>query len=782
MKKKAILALSLALAMTFTSVVPYAPGVGALPTEVQAEEDDEDKPSGKIDPAIEKIVTEEGIDKVIEIASGYFYEELQNQLVFDENGILDVEASGLKMKNDIPDFVYQAQVTSDEQMEKYLANMKSSNPDQYQLYQWMNVISMVYFANPDKVRFDSFKEYVMNKAKEEYDEYYSPIASVMDKIAKQVGEDALMPIPFLSEKLGFTGDGLSDDEVDEVFEAVICQNPQLYFLKYAYLLGTDKDKLNTILIPKVYKAFNSSEGVNSPEQYDGMELATDTEMQKEIDKALDEIQNMITEDENTGDVVTARCVHDWLIAHVDYDMAGGGYVDPDSIADSRYADHKDTYGEIPKGKTKYRAFDDYSFSQSMYSVFGRRVTDDTHYPIFCSDEKTARTMSMRKNKDNDNVEYYTVCAGYSAAYTLLCRLCGLDVFTGGGSGHAWNLIKMNSEWVHVDTTWDDNGGLVDDEKSITPVTYQYFGVCYDKDYKDGHDYTKEGNASLVDLYPYVTSWNDDSMYPAKHYYRVDDAPDYEKSYFAKWNGKKATLYGPVEKIDPSKKAESHATYTVAATDVSEDDLDSMKEWIGVYDTPYYFKHEDVVTTKPSSSSSSSNTYSGGSTTTTAAVYTSGSGGSSSKGSNIKMVGKGNAKGGYSKHTKKKNKLAYFEYPAGKWNIKSFTVPDEVKIKKKTYKVTKITANAFSGYDKLEKVTLGKNVTTIGKTAFDECKKLKTLTINSQKLTAKGVKGSLKGSSVKTIYVPAEKVAAYKTMFSKKNSGSKTTVMIRPIAE
>ncbi|GHV08481.1 hypothetical protein FACS1894217_11000 [Clostridia bacterium] len=56
-----------------------------------------------------------------------------------------------------------------------------------------------------------------------------------------------------------------------------------------------------------------------------------------------------------------------------------------------------------------------------------------------------------------------VCNGYAKAFMLLCRTAGLPcVFvtgtawnSGGGGGHAWNMVIDNGQWLFVDTTWDD---------------------------------------------------------------------------------------------------------------------------------------------------------------------------------------------------------------------------------------------------------------------------------------------------------------------------------------
>ena len=118
------------------------------------------------------------------------------------------------------------------------------------------------------------------------------------------------------------------------------------------------------------------------------------------------------------------------------------------------------------------------------------------------------------------------------------------------------------------------------------------------------------------------------------------------------------------------------------------------------------------------------------------------------------------------------KTAAFVSPAKK-TVKTFTVPASVKLAGKTYKVTKIQAKAFSGCKKLVKVTIGKNVKTIGKQAFSGCSALKTVIIKSKKLTMKGTGAkAFKGISKKAVVtVPKGKEKAYRSILKKKGAGN-----------
>ena len=102
-------------------------------------------------------------------------------------------------------------------------------------------------------------------------------------------------------------------------------------------------------------------------------------------------------------------------------------------------------------------------------------------------------------------------------------------------------------------------------------------------------------------------------------------------------------------------------------------------------------------------------------------------------------------------------------------ITTLTVPKTVKLGKKTYQVTAIASRAFVNRKKLKKVTIGANVSKIGKYAFYGCTNLKTITIKSTKLTAStvGSKAFSKIYTKATIKIPKAKKTAYKKILLKK---------------
>lgn len=57
------------------------------------------------------------------------------------------------------------------------------------------------------------------------------------------------------------------------------------------------------------------------------------------------------------------------------------------------------------------------------------------------------------------IEHYAVCDGYAHAMQMLGRLAGLDIYyVVGFSGlpHAWNIIRLDGVWYHLDATWNDS--------------------------------------------------------------------------------------------------------------------------------------------------------------------------------------------------------------------------------------------------------------------------------------------------------------------------------------
>lgn len=103
---------------------------------------------------------------------------------------------------------------------------------------------------------------------------------------------------------------------------------------------------------------------------------------------------------------------------------------------------------------------------------------------------------------------------------------------------------------------------------------------------------------------------------------------------------------------------------------------------------------------------------------------------------------------------------------------SLTITDTVVIGDVRFKITSVSANAFSRYTALKNVTIGNNVTSIGANAFLSCKNLKKMTIKSAKLKSVGTKAFSGTYSKVTFVLPKSKAASYKQLIKKGSPSAK----------
>lgn len=103
---------------------------------------------------------------------------------------------------------------------------------------------------------------------------------------------------------------------------------------------------------------------------------------------------------------------------------------------------------------------------------------------------------------------------------------------------------------------------------------------------------------------------------------------------------------------------------------------------------------------------------------------------------------------------------------------SLTIADTVIIGDVRFKITSVSANAFSRYTALKNATIGNNVTSIGANAFLSCKNLKKMTIKSAKLKSVGAKAFSGTYNKITFAVPGNKATAYKKLIKKGSPSAK----------
>lgn len=139
------------------------------------------------------------------------------------------------------------------------------------------------------------------------------------------------------------------------------------------------------------------------------------------------------------------------------------------------------------------------------------------------------------------VERTAVCQGYALAYKYLLQEAGIECYyvSSGEMNHAWNMVKLDGSYYHVDTTWDD------------PVRDLIGRVCHsnmfvsDKTFKEGregstsnhHDWTVSYQGEAQKILANDTKYDD--------YFWVDvTSPlilDNDKYYYVTWTDKGAEI-------------------------------------------------------------------------------------------------------------------------------------------------------------------------------------------------------------------------------------------------
>ncbi|MGN0643027.1 MAG: transglutaminase domain-containing protein [Huintestinicola sp.] len=123
-----------------------------------------------------------------------------------------------------------------------------------------------------------------------------------------------------------------------------------------------------------------------------------------------------------------------------------------------------------------------SVTDSIFSRFTEETTDYEKLKAF--HDHLVLNCTFSKDTEYVNTIYgalvdgYAQCEGYAFAFDYLCMLADIDCFTVSGTNpegelHAWNMVKLDGKWYHVDCTWDDP---ILDPPDTEFIRYYYFLV------------------------------------------------------------------------------------------------------------------------------------------------------------------------------------------------------------------------------------------------------------------------------------------------------------------
>lgn len=152
--------------------------------------------------------------------------------------------------------------------------------------------------------------------------------------------------------------------------------------------------------------------------------------------------------------------------------------------------------------TKIVFYGNYVFSEEEIAAYQKQVTSAINeiissIPQSCDDYQKvkavyeyiiSRTEYSLGADNNQNIlsvllQHKSVCQGYAKTFQFILQQMGMEcvLITGrvNDDGHAWNIVKVNDAYYHIDVTWGDASYVLSDttqQMDIPPINYDYMLV------------------------------------------------------------------------------------------------------------------------------------------------------------------------------------------------------------------------------------------------------------------------------------------------------------------
>lgn len=218
---------------------------------------------------------------------------------------------------------------------------------------------------------------------------------------KQVYNDICTAIETTQNVINLKKYFLSPEKVKAIYEKVTADNPQYFwvtkFMTYSYEAINSEERLISL-----YLFYTDGETTDTIDDNSGefTKMADRDKISQQITQFNAKAEEFIkTVPTNVSAVEKEKLIHDFVLKNITYD--------------------NDAVSSSPNRENYLRAWDAYG--------------------------------ALCKNK--------AVCEGYARLFQYLCYQVGINTTyvqgTSQGVGHAWNIIKLDNDWYHIDTTWDD---------------------------------------------------------------------------------------------------------------------------------------------------------------------------------------------------------------------------------------------------------------------------------------------------------------------------------------
>ena len=170
---------------------------------------------------------------------------------------------------------------------------------------------------------------------------------------------------------------------------------------------------------------------------------------------------------------------------------------------------------VPEGEEKAKAL--YKVVKSILDSPELLGATDYEKELFIHDylvKNCKYSQNVKQSADSDIYRAYgalvnqdAVCNGYAEAMQLMFMCAGLEskfvTGTAGELDHAWNMVKLDGKWYHVDATWNDPK-----PDQGNDLLHPYFNVS-DTVLKESHTWNQEKYPAAEDMaYNYYVMNND----------------------------------------------------------------------------------------------------------------------------------------------------------------------------------------------------------------------------------------------------------------------------------
>lgn len=133
------------------------------------------------------------------------------------------------------------------------------------------------------------------------------------------------------------------------------------------------------------------------------------------------------------------------------------------------------------------------------------------------------------------VENQAICEGYALAYEYLLSQVGIEseIVKSVSVNHAWNLVKLNGKYYHVDVTWDDP-----QNDRLGRARHMYFLKSTNSFLTDGKHYSKN---DWTVFGSWTTKMAVSKTYDNSFWNNVDTAFSYFDGYWYAFNSSKQSI-------------------------------------------------------------------------------------------------------------------------------------------------------------------------------------------------------------------------------------------------